>query len=176
MSGATCVGHFQLAAITTTGLCDYSVGNGLANWATASAIATIEAAARHEVATGHGRVALGDASREHGGIISGHDTHRRGLDVDVRLLRKDKAQCRGGTTYRQAAYDRAATRALIQTIRGLAPGHVKLIYFNDPVLIKEGLTQRFHGPRRSSPRPLLRAVAGGPALPLLTSGRGDEAA
>ena len=139
------VGHFQLAAITTTGLCDYSVGNGLANWATASAIATIEAAARHEVATGHGRVALGDASREHGGIISGHDTHRRGLDVDVRLLRKDKAQCRGGTTYRQAAYDRAATRALIETIRGLAPGHVKLIYFNDPVLIREGLTQRFTG-------------------------------
>ena len=51
------IGHFRNAAITRTGLCDYSVGNGLANWGTATAIATIEAAARHEVATGHGRVA-----------------------------------------------------------------------------------------------------------------------
>ena len=88
---------------------------------------------------------LGDASREHGGVIAGHDTHRRGLDVDVRLLRKDRAQCRLGTNYRQAVYDRTATRALIRTIRALAPGHVKLIYFNDPVLIREGLTRRFAG-------------------------------
>ena len=139
------IGHFRNAAITRTGLCDYSVGNGLANWGTATAIETIEAAARHEVATGHGRVALGDASREHGGVIAGHDTHRRGLDVDVRLLRKDRAQCRVGTNYRQAVYDRAATRGLIRTIRALAPGHVKLIYFNDPVLIREGLTRRFAG-------------------------------
>ncbi len=28
---------------------------------------------------------------------------------------------------------------------GAAPGHVKLIYFNDPVLIKEGLTTHYLG-------------------------------
>ena len=30
-------------------------------------------------------------------------------------------------------------------IRAAAPGHVKLIYFNDPVLIREGLTTWFSG-------------------------------
>ena len=38
-----------------------------------------------------------------------------------------------------------ATRALIKDIRAAAPGHVKLIYFNDPVLIREGLTTHFPG-------------------------------
>ena len=35
-------------------------------------------------------------------------------------------------------YDRGATRALIKAIRAAAPGHIKVIYFNDPVLIREG--------------------------------------
>ena len=137
--------HFQFAPITTKGLCDYSVGNGTANWGTASAIAFIDLAARRNVAAGRGRVALGDIGLEHGGDIAGHDTHEQGLDVDVRLVRKDRAQCRAGTNYRSSAYDRSATRALIQAIRGFAPGHVKVIYFNDPVLIKEGLTRRLAG-------------------------------
>jgi len=29
---------------------------------------------------------------------------------------------------------------MIQRFRAYAPGHIKLIYFNDPVLIGEGLT------------------------------------
>ena len=68
-----------------------------------------------------------------------------GLDVDVRLIRRDRAQCSVGTNWRLASYDRTSTRALIRAIRATAPGHVKLIYFNDPVLISEGLTVRFTG-------------------------------
>ena len=34
---------------------------------------------------------------------------------------------------------------MINDIRAAAPGHVKLIYFNDPVLIREGLTTHFPG-------------------------------
>jgi hypothetical protein len=30
-------------------------------------------------------------------------------------------------------------------MRAAAPGHIKLIYFNDPVLIREGLTRWFSG-------------------------------
>ena len=52
---------------------------------------------------------------------------------------------RAATTYRRATYDRAATLALIRAIRATAPGHVKLIYFNDPVLIKQGLVQAYPG-------------------------------
>ncbi len=148
MNGGTwrrLIAHFELPTFTKTSLCDYSVGNGPANWATSSATNALEAAARLFAAYGSGRVAVGDAGLEHGGKIAGHDTHRRGLDIDVRLIRKADDQCARGTTYRSSAYDRTATRRLIQAIRATAPGHVRLIYFNDPVLIKEGLTTRFTG-------------------------------
>ena len=49
------------------------------------------------------------------------------------------------SNYRVTSYDRTATRALIKAIRATAPGHVKLIYFNDPVLIKEGLVRPYAG-------------------------------
>jgi hypothetical protein len=58
----------------------------------------------------------------------------------IRPLRKANDQCAWGTRWTYATYDRAATRALVKAIRAIAPGHVKLIYFNDPVLISEGLT------------------------------------
>ena len=51
----------------------------------------------------------------------------------------------GARTGGSSSYDRTATRALIKAIRAAAPGHVKLIYFNDPVLIREGLTTRYTG-------------------------------
>jgi peptidoglycan hydrolase-like protein with peptidoglycan-binding domain len=137
--------HFETPTFNTTTLCDYSVGNGLANWATGSAIGELEAAAAAFARTGHGRVAVGDIGFEHGGKIPGHDTHAVGLDVDVRLIRKSGNQCSIGTNYRSGAYDRAATRTLIRAIRAAAPGHVKLIYFNDPVLIRQGLTTHFAG-------------------------------
>ena len=129
----------------TTGLCDYSVGNGLANWGTGAAIGQLGAASKRVYDAGHGRVALGDIGFEHGGDIPGHDTHEQGLDVDVRPMRDAENQCSYPTNYRQTAYDRDATRTLIKAIRATAPGHVKVIYFNDPVLIGEGLTARLSG-------------------------------
>lgn len=139
------IAHFELPTFDKTSLCDYSVGNGPANWGTSAAVNQIEAAARIVAAAGHGRVAVGDIGLQHGGDIAGHQTHERGLDVDLRLMRKAKDQCRWGGNYRASTYDRAATRALVKAIRATAPGHVKLIYFNDPVLIKEGLTRRLTG-------------------------------
>jgi hypothetical protein len=94
---------------------------------------------------GHGRVAIGDIGFEHGGDIPGHMSHERGLDVDVRPMRKAEDQCRWGVNYHWSTYDRAATRDLVKAIRATAPGHVKLIYFNDPVLIREGLTKWYSG-------------------------------
>jgi peptidoglycan hydrolase-like protein with peptidoglycan-binding domain len=124
-------------------VCDYQVGNGLADWGTAAAIGQIEAAAKEVVALDHGRVAIGDIGFEYGGDIPGHDSHEHGLDVDVRPMRTDKRQCSWGGSYRLSTYDRAATRDLIRAVRATAPGHVRLIWFNDPVLIAEGLT-RWH--------------------------------
>ena len=138
------IAHFDRPAFGSA-VCDYQVGNGLADWGTGAAIGQVEAAAANVVALGHGRVAIGDIGLEHGGDIAGHDSHERGLDVDVRLMRNAKDQCSTGVSYRSSAYDRAATRDLIKAIRSTAKGHVKLIFFNDPVLIGEGLVRWYTG-------------------------------
>lgn len=126
-------------------VCEYQVGNVSADWGTAAAIGQIEAAAVPVVAAGHGAIAIGDIGYEYGGDIPGHQFHEQGLELDVRPMRTDRKQCRWGGSYRLSTYDRAATRDLIRAIRAAAPGHVKLIYFNDPVLIKEGLTRWYTG-------------------------------
>jgi peptidoglycan hydrolase-like protein with peptidoglycan-binding domain len=138
------IAHFERPVFGSK-VCDYQVGNGLADWGTGAAIGQVEAAAAKVVALGHGRVAIGDIGLEHGGDIAGHESHERGLDVDVRPMRIAKDQCRWGVNWRAAAYDRAATRDLIRAIRATAPGHVKLIWFNDPVLIREGLVRSHSG-------------------------------
>ncbi len=137
--------HFERPVFGAGKVCDYSVGNGPANWGTGAAIGQIEAAARRVVELGHGRVAIGDIGFEHGGSIPGHTSHKRGLDVDVRPMRTDERQCQWRVNYHWSSYDRAATRSLVKAIRATAPGHVKLIYFNDPVLIREGLTRWYTG-------------------------------
>ena len=138
------IAHFDRPGFGSA-VCDYQVGNGLTDWGTAAAIGQVEAAAANVVALGHGRVAIGDIGLEHGGDIAGHASHERGLDVDVRLMRDAKDQCRTGVSYRSSAYDRAATRDLIKAVRATANGHVKLIFFNDPVLIREGLVRWYTG-------------------------------
>jgi len=137
--------HFDRPNFKSIGLCDYTEGNARANWGTGSAIALLESGAGAFAKTGHGRVPVGDVSREHGGDIAGHQTHEVGLDVDIRPIRHAENQCAFGTNWRVRSYDRAATRQLIDAIRAAAPGHVKLIYFNDPVLIAEGRTTWFSG-------------------------------
>jgi hypothetical protein len=127
----------------TANLCDQDPdGNGTAaNWATAAAVAELEQGARAFASTGQGQVPYGDAGFEHGGDIPGHSSHDVGLDIDVWPIRTDNAQCTAGRiTWQSATYDRAATRQLIQAIKAAAPGHIRLIFFNDPTLINEGLT------------------------------------
>jgi peptidoglycan hydrolase-like protein with peptidoglycan-binding domain len=139
------ISHLELPRFKANKLCDYQVGNGAADWGTSAAIGQIEAAGRAFAAKGFGRIAIGDISREHGGDIALHHTHEVGLDVDIRPIRDAGDQCRWGVNYRWSTYDRSATRKLIKTILATAPGHVKLIYFNDPVLIDEGLTTWYSG-------------------------------
>ena len=50
----------------------------------------LEATAATVAAAGYGRIAVGDAGLEHGGNIPGHLTHEVGLDIDIRLIRKDR--------------------------------------------------------------------------------------
>ncbi len=126
------------------GICDQDPdGNGAANWGTGATVGQLEAAVR-AFGTGQGKVPMGDIGFEHGGNIPGHASHEVGLDVDLWPIRTDNAQCTAGRiTWQSATYDRAATRNLVKAIRAAAPGHIKLIYFNDPTLINEGLTTRY---------------------------------
>lgn len=136
--------HLELPVFGAT-LCDYSAGNGPANWGTAAAIGQLEAAASVVAGAGLGRVVVGDVSFEHGGDLPGHASHKHGLDVDLRPMRADRRQCAVGTAWTWSSYDRAATRALLKAIRAAAPGHVKLVFFNDPVLVREGLARWYAG-------------------------------
>ncbi|MDJ0343810.1 penicillin-insensitive murein endopeptidase [Streptomyces sp. H10-C2] len=135
--------HYQYANFNAGTLCDEDPdGNTSANWGTGAAIGQLEAAATTFSSYGRGRIPVGDISFEHGGPINGHASHQDGLDADIWPIRTDSAQCSAGRiTWQSAAYDRSATRQLIQTVKAAAPGHVKIIFFNDPVLINEGLTQ-----------------------------------
>lgn len=134
--------HYDYPDFSTPGLCDYASSNGTAgNWGTAALIGQLEATAQaFFLANGSRRIPVGDISLEHGGDIVGHASHETGLDVDLRPIRLDNAQCTSGTRWDSANYDRARTRALAQAIYAAAPGHVKFILFNDPQLISEGLT------------------------------------
>jgi peptidoglycan hydrolase-like protein with peptidoglycan-binding domain len=127
------------------GLCNQDPdGNGDADWATGAAVGQLEEAIRVFAQTGQGQVPIGDAGFEHGGDIPGHASHQDGMDVDLWPIRTDHAQCSAGRiTWESPEYDRAATRQLAQAIHDAAPGHVQLIFFNDPVLIEEGLTQEY---------------------------------
>ena len=136
--------HLELPVLGAT-LCDHSAGNGPANWGTAAAIGQLAAAGSALAAAGFTRPAVGDASLEHGGDIGGHASHKHGLDVDLRPMQAHGRQCRAGTRWTSTTYDRTATRALVKAIRAAAPGHIKVIYFNDPVLIREGLVRWHRG-------------------------------
>jgi peptidoglycan hydrolase-like protein with peptidoglycan-binding domain len=132
--------HFELPRFSSAALCDASTGNGPANWGTAAMIATLETAGAAMVAAGEGRVVVNDVSFEHGGDIPGHITHEIGMDADIRPMRKANDQCSVGTRWTLSSYDRAATRQLVLALRAAAPGHIKVIFFSDPILIREGLT------------------------------------
>lgn len=137
--------HYEDIDFGTGTMCPQSPdGNSQAHWGTAAAVGGLEAAAASFASTGNGDLAVGDSGFEHGGDIAGHGSHEVGLDIDVWPVRTDSAQCTSSRiTWQSAAYDRAATRQLVQAVRAASPGHVALVFFNDPQLIAEGLTQQY---------------------------------
>lgn len=70
---------------------------------------------------------VGNISLAEGVPYPKHSTHRSGLEVDIRPLRKDGAEV--PVTWSQTGYDREATPKLIELFRTFAP--VVLVYFND---------------------------------------------
>ena len=92
-------------------------------------------------ARGGSPVSFGDISQPGGGDMPGHAGHERGREVDMRPMRTDGRNL--PVTWESPKYDRDETRALVQMIREQHPGAT--ILFNDPVLVREGLVQRYAG-------------------------------
>ena len=92
-------------------------------------------------ARGGSPISFGDISKPGGGDMPGHTAHERGREVDLRPIRTDGRNL--PVTWQSPKYDRDETRALVQTIRQQHPDAT--ILFNDPVLVREGLVQRYDG-------------------------------
>jgi peptidoglycan hydrolase-like protein with peptidoglycan-binding domain len=134
-------------------VCPYGPGGARGHsghWGTADTVAQVALAARVVHAAGLGAVAVGDISLEGGGPIRGHVTHRQGMDVDLRPMRVGRDQCSYPVTWYRwkdgarvcchPQYDREATRTLIRAIRAVSGDRIQVIAFNDPQLIREGLS------------------------------------
>jgi penicillin-insensitive murein endopeptidase len=74
------------------------------------------------------RIGIGDISLADGLETPDHKTHKTGLEVDVRPLRKDGLE--KAVTWMDTEYDNAATIRLIEMFRTFAP--VVRVYFNGP--------------------------------------------
>lgn len=77
--------------------------------------------------TDHRQFGIGNISLPGGVRFKPHDSHKDGLQVDIRPLRKDGAHV--PVKYFQAAYDAEATTRLIEIF--LAQPAVLKVYFND---------------------------------------------
>jgi conjugal transfer mating pair stabilization protein TraG len=84
---------------------------------------------------------VGDISRRGGGPFPPHSGHQNGNEADLRPFRKDGAML--PVTYTDANYSQAMTRAWCQMVKEKHPDAV--ILFNDPALIREGLTRHYKG-------------------------------
>jgi peptidoglycan hydrolase-like protein with peptidoglycan-binding domain len=76
------------------------------------------------------RIGIGDISLQGGGPMSGHKSHQKGVDVDIRLMRNDGKE--QGTYYKSASYSQALTQQLVDLIRNNGVLRVQYIFFNDP--------------------------------------------
>ena len=76
------------------------------------------------------KIGFGNISLAGGATYSGHNSHRNGRDIDVRLLRKDGKEL--GVTRFDPQYDHDATAQLISIFFGFS--YIQVIYFNDPTI------------------------------------------
>jgi hypothetical protein len=83
-----------------------------------------------------------DLSLPQGGDTPDHSTHETGLSCDLRLPRRDG---KAGTIWQDPAYDREAMRAMLKAIWSQNAQEIKRVFFNDTMLIREGLCQALAG-------------------------------
>ncbi|MXO58232.1 LysM peptidoglycan-binding domain-containing protein [Altererythrobacter salegens] len=86
-------------------------------------------------------IAFGDMSHKNGTKFPPHKGHVSGREVDIRPLRKDGKNL--PATWKSAEYDRLKTQKLMMLVKAEQPN--AKFFFNDPVLIDEGLCRPLGG-------------------------------
>lgn len=118
--------------------------HGVGQYTHPALMTTLFAVERQWLLIDNRRFGIGNISLEGGSRFKGHDSHRSGLDVDIRPLRRDGRQI--AVSRFDAEYDRAATAKLIDLLFCL--GRVRNVYFNDlsipGVRFLEGHDNHFH--------------------------------
>lgn len=102
---------------------------------------TIEAILRVTKAWSLPLMSIGHISRKGGGPFPPHKSHRTGLDVDVRPIRRDRKNL--SVTITDKNCDSKMTKNMAEHWWHYAP--VQLILFNDPEIIKVGLSRPYPG-------------------------------
>jgi peptidoglycan hydrolase-like protein with peptidoglycan-binding domain len=77
-------------------------------------------------------IGIGDISFRGGGAMPPHKSHDKGLDVDIRLPRKDGREA--PSRYQDPSYSRALTQDLVNRIIDNGVLRVRYIFFNDPAV------------------------------------------
>lgn len=76
------------------------------------------------------RVGIGDISYQGGGYMPPHQSHQRGIDVDVALVASTPEEI--GLTFYDPKYSRQRTQELINLFRHNSILGIRVIFFNDP--------------------------------------------
>ncbi|MGB3469766.1 MAG: penicillin-insensitive murein endopeptidase [Erythrobacter sp.] len=110
-------------------------------YGTEAMIGELRASSAEWSSRGGSPVNIGDISNRGGGPMRGHQGHQNGTTMDVRPFRKDSSNA--PVTWQSPDYDRAEMRSYIEFMKERNPG--MRVLFNDPVLVREGLTQPYKG-------------------------------
>ena len=126
-----------------TGFVTNNRGDDEFQWGQQSTIdAALRTAAAWDVLHPNRPFSIGQISKEGGGSFEPqHHSHRTGLDIDVRPVRKDGQNL--GVEISESQYHRGLTTELIDLWWTNAP--VQLVYFNDQTVIDAHLSTRATG-------------------------------
>ncbi|RDH44055.1 penicillin-insensitive murein endopeptidase [Zooshikella ganghwensis] len=94
-----------------------------------------------------GEIGIGDISFQKGGFIRGHASHRKGIDVDIRLIRKDGLR-QGSTIYKNSYSYKRSREFLNSYLQKYFK--VNLVFFNDKNMFS--MLPRYAGKRRAECR------------------------
>lgn len=132
------VWHYVVAR-STSYICGAAGQPASESWGTAASVEAIRRAGIYFNSQGTGDLPFWDFSKEHGGSLSPHATHQRGMDADIGLISTNDNQCNSGsgsggrgmyywdTTY----YDEAKTIAMVDDLVAASGGWIEKAYFND---------------------------------------------